>query len=65
MVELITKDETSKIVLRLICELSAKYSFYELSILLNVNEKTIYKWRNGLVPKANNYINLKQLHETL
>ncbi|MBP5446283.1 MAG: hypothetical protein J6Y28_08945 [Acholeplasmatales bacterium] len=65
MVELVTKEETNRIVLKLICDLSAKYSFYELSILLNVSEKTIYKWRNGLVPKANNYINLRQLHDAL
>ncbi len=65
MFNLITKEDTCKIVNRLIGDLSVKYSYYELSILLNVNEKTIYKWRYGNVPKADNYINLLILHKTL
>jgi len=65
MIDLISKEETSKMVCELLGDLACKYSYYELSILLDVNEKTIYKWRSGNIPKADNYINLLVLHKTL
>lgn len=65
MFDLISKEETSKIVNKLIGDLIAKYSYYELSIILDVNEKTIYKWRSGEIPKANNFLNLQVLHNSL
>ena len=65
MFDLISKEETSKIVIELIGDLSVKYSYYEMSILLDVNEKTIYKWRSGYIPKADNFLNLQVLHDTL
>lgn len=65
MFDLISKKETSKIVKKLIGDLVEKYSFYEISIKLNVNEKTIYKWRSGYIPKADNFLNLQLLHSTL
>lgn len=36
-----------------------------MSIILDVNEKTIYKWRSGYIPKADNFLNLQILHSTL
>lgn len=63
MFDLISKEETSKIVIKLLGDLAARYSYYELSILLEVNEKTIYKWRSGDIPKANNFLNLQLLHD--
>lgn len=65
MFDLISKEETSKIANKLIGDLIAKYSYYELSIILDVNEKTIYKWRSGEIPKANNFLNLQVLHNAL
>lgn len=63
--KLVSKEDTCKIVKKIIGELTVKYSYYEMSILLNVNEKTIYKWRSGYIPKADNFINLQILHKTL
>ena len=65
MFDLISKEEASKIVNKLIGDIIAKYSFYEMSIILDVNEKTIYKWRKGEIPKADNFLNLQLLHKTL
>lgn len=65
MFDLISKEETSKIVIKLLGDLCVKYSYYEMSILLDVNEKTIYKWRSGDIPKANNFLNLQILHQAL
>ena len=64
MFNLISKGEMQGIVVKLINDLSAKYTYYEMSILLGVNEKTIYKWRSGYIPKADNYINLQKLHNS-
>ncbi len=65
MYELISKCETSKIVAGLINDLSSKLSYYEISIQLDVNEKTIYKWRSGSIPKADKYLSLQSLHKSL
>ncbi len=65
MLDLISREETSKIVVRLIGDISVRYTYYEMSILLGVNEKTIYKWRNGLIPKADNFLNLQLLQKSL
>ena len=65
MFDLISKEETSKIVVKLIGDLSVRYSFCEIAIMLDVNEKTIYKWRSGYIPKADNFLNLQLLHKTL
>lgn len=65
MFDLISKEETSKIVIKLICDIATKYSFYEMSIQLGVNEKTIYKWRSGEIPKADNFLNLQSLHKAV
>ena len=43
MFDLISKEEIRKIVIGLIGDLTVKYSYYEMSIILDVNEKTIYK----------------------
>lgn len=64
MFDLISKEEIRKIVIGLIGDLIVKYSYYELSIILDVNEKTIYKWRSGYIPKADNFLNLQILHNT-
>ena len=64
MFNLISKGETQKIVVKLINELTKKYTYFEMAILLGVNEKTIYKWRSGYIPKADNYINLQILHDS-
>ena len=65
MFDLISKEETRKIVIQLLGDLVAKYSYYEMEIILDVNEKTIYKWRSGYIPKADNFLNLQILHSTL
>lgn len=65
MFDLISKEETRKIVIQLLGDLVAKYSYYEMAIILDVNEKTIYKWRSGYIPKADNFLNLQILHSTL
>ena len=65
MFDLISKEEIRKIVIGLIWDLTVKYSYYEMSIILDVNEKTIYKWRSGYIPKAYNFLNLQILHNTL
>ena len=65
MIKLISKEETSKMICRLLSDLSCKFSYSELSIMLDVNEKTIYKWRLGNIPKADNFINLQVLHSKL
>ena len=65
MFDLISKEEIDNIVIGLIGDLTVKYSYYEMSILLDVNEKTIYKWRSGYIPKADNFLNLKILHNNL
>lgn len=65
MFDLISKEETRKIVIKLLGDLVAKYSYYEMEIILDVNEKTIYKWRSGYIPKADNFLNLQILHSTL
>ena len=65
MFDLISKEETSKIVVKILGDLAVKYTYYEMSIILDVNEKTIYKWRSGDIPKANNFLNLQILHKAL
>lgn len=65
MFDLISKEEIRKIVIGLIGDLTVKYSYYEMSIILDVNEKTIYKWRSGYIPKDDNFLNLQILHNTL
>ena len=65
MLNLVSKEKVRKIVFKLIGDLASKYSYYEISIFLDVNEKTIYKWRSGYIPKADNFLNLKILHDTL
>lgn len=65
MIDLVSEEKTSEIVVKFINDLSSKYSFYEMSIMLDVNEKTIYKWRNGSIPKADKFINLHKLHMSL
>ena len=65
MFDLISKEETRKIVIQLLGDLVAKYSYYEMAIILDVNEKTIYKWRSVYIPKADNFLNLQILHSTL
>ena len=55
MFDLISKEEIRKIVIGLIGDLTVNYSYYEMSIILNVNEKTIYKWRSGYIPKADKF----------
>lgn len=65
MIDLVSEEKTSEIVVEFINDLSSKYSFYEISIMLGVNEKTIYKWRNGSIPKADKFINLHKLHMSL
>lgn len=65
MFELVSKEETKKIVVRMIGELSRKITYYQLSIFLNVSEKTIYKWYHGVIPKADNYLSLQSLHKFL
>lgn len=39
MFDLISKEETRKIVIQLLGDLVAKYSYYEMAIILDVNEK--------------------------
>lgn len=39
MFDLISKEEIRKIVIGLIGDLTVKYSYYEMSIILDVNEK--------------------------
>lgn len=63
--DLISKEDASKIVNKMIGDITVKYSFYEMSIILDVNEKTIYKWRKGEIPKADHFLNLQLLHKTL
>ena len=65
MFELVSKEETQKNVVRMIGELSRKITYYQLSIFLNVSEKTIYKWFHGVIPKADNYLSLQSLHKFL
>ena len=57
MFDLISKEEIRKIVIGLIGDLTVNYSYYEMAIILDVNEKTIYKWRSGYIPKADNFLN--------
>ncbi len=52
MFDLISKEEIRKIVIVLIGDLTVKYSYYEMSIILDVNEKTIYKWRSRYITKS-------------
>lgn len=52
MFDLISKEETRKIVIQLLGDLVAKYSYYEMAIILDVNEKTIYKWRSRYITKS-------------
>ena len=65
MFDLLSKEETSKIVFKILGDLAVKCTYYEMSIILDVNEKTIYKWRSEDIPKANNFLNLQILHKTL
>lgn len=65
MYMLISKNDTSKIVAGLINDLAVKLSYYEIAIKLNVNEKTIYKWRSGSIPKADSFLSLQSLHKSL
>ncbi len=61
----ISKNETGKIVAGLINDLAAKLSYYEMSIQLDANEKTIYKWRSSSIPKADKSLSLQSLHKSL
>ncbi len=65
MFDFISKEETRKLVTKFIDELAVRYSYYQMSIQLGVSEKTIYKWRSGNIPKADNFINLQSFHKTL
>ncbi len=65
MFDLISKEEIRIIVIGLIGDLTVRCSYYEMSIILDVNKKTIYKWRSGYIPKADNFLNLQILHNTL
>ena len=59
-----TDLEVTKMVRSMLGLLYSKgYTKYQISIELNVNEKSIYKWEHGTTPKANYYLNLKLLCE--
>ena len=42
---------------------SKGYTKYEISIQLDVSEKTLYKWEHGMIPKTLYYLNLLRLCE--
>ena len=58
-----TDSDITKMVRSMLGTLYSKgYTKYQISIELNVNEKSIYKWEHGTMPKANYYLNLKMLY---
>ena len=65
MFDLISKEEIRYIVIGIIGDLTVQYFYYEMSIILDVNERTIYKWRSGYIHKAVKFLNLQILHSTL
>lgn len=54
--------DVTKIIRSLLGELySMGYSKQEIALQLNINEKSIYKWEHGAIPKSNYFLNLQQL----
>ena len=65
MFNLISKEKIRKVVIELIGDLTVKYSYFEMSIILDINEIQSTNCVKGYIPKADNLLNLQILYNAL